>query len=58
MSPELLQKLRDRLVHSRRRLGPLTRIGTDQPYAMRDALIVRELTEVISVVEEILENVR
>jgi hypothetical protein len=56
--PELLQKLRDRLVRARQRLEPLTNPGRPADYCSADARVARELTEITSIVEEILENIR
>jgi hypothetical protein len=58
MDKELLARLRVRLQNAKRSLGPLTRIATDQPYAMCDALLARELCELTDIVSEILEQTR
>ena len=58
MDKELLVRLRVRLRNAKRALGPLTRIATDQPYAMRDALLARELCELTDIVSELLEQTK
>jgi hypothetical protein len=58
MRSELLQKLRDRLTRARQRLEPLTDPGRPVDYCSADARVARELTEVTSIVEEILESTR